>query len=581
MSTPDARRPVRRSLGEGGATNGQQHTDQPGSGRVVIGVDFGTESARALVVDAGDGRVRGSAVAAYRHGVIDERLPVADVRLGAEWALQHPGDWLESLATAVRGALTEAAVDPSTVAGIGLDFTACTVLPVRADGAPLMQDPALARAPHAWPKLWKHHASQPQATRVTEVAAERGEAWLARYGGRISSEWLLPKALQVLEDAPDVFAAADLIVEGGDWVVWQLTGRFARNACAAGYKGLWHKGESYPSDAYLTALHPGLAGFYATKGGGQDVVAPGTRVGTLTPAWATRLGLPASTPVGAALIDAHAGVLGSGATAPGALMLILGTSTCHLLLAEREQLVPGVAGVVEDGIVAGLFAYEAGQAAVGDSFAWFVETLIAPDIVEAAAAAGRSVHEELTERASGLRAGETGLIALDWWNGNRSTLVDAELSGLLVGATLGTRPEHIYRALIESTAFGTRVISDALSAGGVPVTRVVAGGGLTRNPLLLQIYADVLGLDVEVAGAAQASALGAAMLGAVAAGADGGGYATVEEAAVAMAPPPAATYRPQPDAQARYAELYAVYLALYDEFGRRNALMHRLRALRH
>jgi L-ribulokinase len=549
--------------------------------QVVIGVDFGTESARALVVDAADGRVRGSGVAAYRHGVIDERLPVAGERLGAEWALQHPGDWLDALASSVQTAIAEAGVDPATVAGLGLDFTACTVLPVRADGTPLMQDGALARAPHAWPKLWKHHASQPQATRVTQVAAQRGERWLSRYGGRISSEWLLPKALQVLEEAPDVFGAADLIVEGGDWVVWQLTGRFARNACAAGYKGLWHKRDGYPSDEYLTALHPGLTGFYATRGGGQDVVAPGTRVGTLTPAWASRLGLPQDTPVGAALIDAHAGVLGSGATAPGDLMLILGTSTCHLLLADREQLVPGVAGVVEDGIVAGLFAYEAGQAAVGDSFAWFVETLASSDVAGAAAAAGRSVHEELTDRASGLRPGESGLLALDWWNGNRSTLVDAELSGLLVGATLGTRPEHVYRALVESTAFGTRVISDALVAGGVPVTRVVAGGGLTRNPLLLQIYADVLGIDVEVAGAPQASALGAAMLGAVAAGAAGGGHATVETAAAAMAPPPAATYRPTPSARARYADLYALYVELYDLFGRQRPLMHRLRALRH
>jgi L-ribulokinase len=454
------------------------------------------------------------------------------------------------------------------------------VLPVRATGTPLMQDAVFAGEPHAWPKLWKHHASQLQATRVTDVAAGRREAWLARYGGRISSEWMLPKVLQVLDEAPAVFAAADRIVEGGDWVVWQMTGQFARNACAAGYKGLWHKREGYPSDAYLRALHPALDGFYASAGGGQPVVAPGTRIGTLTPAWAARLGLPPTTAVGAALIDAHAGVLGSGATSPGALMLILGTSTCHLVMAEHEQLVPGVAGVVEDGIVAGMFAYEAGQAAVGDSFAWFVETLASADIQREAATRGGSVHEVLTKRAAGLRPGETGLLALDWWNGNRSTLVDAELSGLLVGATLATRPEHIYRALIESTAFGTRVIADALRAGGVPVTRVVAGGGLTRNPLLMQVYADVLGMDIEVAGASQASALGAAMLGAVAAGADAGGYGSVEEAAAAMAPAPTERYQCDPAAHQRYDALYTLYCELYDTFGRQSDLMHRLRALR-
>ncbi len=548
---------------------------------LVVGIDFGTESARALVVDAADGRVLGTAVSTYRHGVIDERLPTTGAALGPEWALQHPGDWMDALAASVREALGASEAAASDVIGIGIDFTSCTVLPVRADGTPLMQVDALAGEPNAWPKLWKHHASQPQATRVTDVAAARDEAWLPRYGGRISSEWLLPKALQVLEESPDVFAAADLIVEGGDWVVWQLTGRFARNACAAGYKGLWHKREGYPSDAYLEALHPGLRGFYTSKGGGQAVVAPGARVGTLTPEWAARLGLREATAVGAALIDAHAGVLGSNATEPGALMAILGTSTCHLLIAERERLVPGIAGVVEDGIVAGAYAYEAGQAAVGDSFAWFVDALAPGDIQKEAAQRGVSAHDVLTERAMSLRPGETGLVALDWWNGNRSTLVDADLSGLLVGATLSTRPEHIYRALVEATAFGTRVIIDALRDGGVPVSRFVAGGGLTRNTLLLQIYADVLGLDIEVAGASQASALGAAMLGAVAAGPDAGGHASVEAAAAAMAPAPGGLYRCHADAHARYDGLYALYTELYDTFGRRSALMHRLRELRH
>ncbi len=546
----------------------------------VIGIDFGTESARAIVVDARDGRVLGSGVSAYTHGVIDDRLPSTGTALGAEWALQHPGDWLVSLESCVREALAAAAVAGADVIGLGIDFTACTVLPVRADGSPLMLDSAFAGEPHAWPKLWKHHASQPQATRVTDVAAARGEAWLPRYGGRISSEWMLPKALQVLEEAPTAFAAADLIVEGGDWVVWQLTGQFARNACAAGYKGLWHKREGYPSDAYLRALHPGLVGFYAGKGGGQAVVAPGARVGSLTASWAARLGLSPTTAVGAALIDAHAGVLGSGATTPGALMLILGTSTCHLVIAEHEQLVPGVAGVVEDGIVAGMFAYEAGQAAVGDSFAWFVDMLASADVQAEAERRQVSAHDVLSERAAGLRPGETGLIALDWWNGNRSTLVDAELSGLLVGATLATRPEHIYRALIESTAFGTRVIADALRDGGVPVTRVVAGGGLTRNRLLMQIYADVLGMEIEVAGASQASALGAAMLGAVAAGADAGGYRSIEDAAAAMAPAPTERYQCDTWAHGRYDALYALYGELYDTFGRKSELMHRLRRLR-
>lgn len=546
----------------------------------TLGIDFGTESARALVVETGSGRVVGSASAAYTHGVIDDRLPGTGERLGAEWALQHPGDWIEALTMAAREALAGSRVDVADVVGIGIDFTSCTVLPVLADGTALALTDAWRGRPNAWPKLWKHHASQPQATRVTELAAAMETSWLPRYGGRISSEWLLPKALQVLEETPEVFAAADLIVEGGDWVVWQLTGRFVRNACAAGYKGLWHKGEGYPADDYLQRLHPEMAGFYGTRGGGQEVVPAGARVGTLTSAWADRLGLSTNTAVGAAIVDAHAGVLGSGATGPGDLMLILGTSTCHLLLADREALVPGMAGVVEDGIVPGLFAYEAGQAAVGDIFGWFVDEMLPADIAREAEATGVSPHGVLEARAAALRAGESGLLVLDWWNGNRSTLVDAELSGLIVGATLSTRPEHLYRALIEATAFGTRVIVDALRAGGVPVGRVVAGGGLTRNRLLMQIYADVLGAPIEVAAASQASALGAAMLGAVAAGPPAGGHASIDAAAAAMAPAAVDTYTPSPDAVGTYGALFELYRELYDLFGRERRLMHRLRALR-
>lgn len=546
----------------------------------AIGIDFGTESARALLVETATGRVAGSATAAYAHGVIDQTLPGSSRSLGDEWALQHPLDWLEALTTAVRGAVTSSGVEAAEIVGIGIDFTACTVLPVTSDGTALATQESWAAQPHAWPKLWKHHASQPQATRVTDLAAATDAAWLPRYGGRISSEWMLPKALQVLEEAPDVFAASDLIVEGGDWVVWQLTGQFARNACAAGYKGLWHKRDGYPSDDYLRALHPAMEGFYATRGGGQPVVAAGAPVGQLTPAWAERLGLATQTVVGAAVIDAHAGVLGSAATRAGDLMLILGTSTCHLLLAEREVPVPGMAGLVEDGIVPGLFAYEAGQAAVGDIFGWFIDALLPADVRAEADAAGVSPHDVLERRAAALRPGASGLVALDWWNGNRSTLVDAELSGLLVGATLATRAEHVYRALIEATAFGTRVIVEALRASDVPVTRVVAGGGLTRNRLLMQIYADVLGQPIEVAAASHASALGAAMLGAVAAGTTHGGHASVADAAAAMAPAPLEVYQPDAAAHAVYGELFEIYQELYAHFGTGTRLMHRLRALR-
>lgn len=548
--------------------------------RYALGIDFGTESARAVLVDVNTGKVAATAVHAYAHGVIDKRLPGSNEPLPPDWALQNPIDWLTALEQTVPAVLAESGVPPESVVGLGLDFTACTVLPTTEDGTPLCASAPFERRPHAWPKLWKHHASQPQADRINALAAERGEPWLARYGGKISSEWLMPKALQILEEDPEVYAAATRIVEGADWVVWQLTGTLARNACAAGYKATWHKVDGYPSPQFLAALHPDLADLYRTRMVGP-VVPPGRRVGELTAEWAGRLGLVAGTPVAAPIIDAHAAVLGGGISGPGVMFMIMGTSTCHMLMAEKEMPVEGIAGVVEDGIAPGYFGYEAGQAAVGDIFAWFVEHSVPPAYHEEALRRGVSLHDVLAERAANLRPGGSGLLALDWWNGNRSTLVDAELSGLLVGYTLGTRAEDVYRALIEGTAFGTRVIIEAFTEQGLPVQSIVTGGGLTKNTLLMQVYADVTGREMAVVGSDQVSALGAAMLGAVAAGAARGGYDTVTEAVTRMAPPPARVYRPVPGHKSIYDALYAEYRRLYDYFGRgENEVMRALRRLR-
>ncbi len=545
-----------------------------------LGLDFGTESARAVLVDVSTGETVATAVHPYTDGVIDERLPGSNEPLPPDWALQNPADWLAALEATIPAVLAESGVPPESVVGLGLDFTACTVLPTTEDGTPLCALDAYRERPHAWAKLWKHHASQPQADRINALAAERGEPWLARYGGKISSEWLMPKALQILEEDPEVYAAAARIVEGADWVVWQLTGTLIRNACAAGYKATWHKRDGYPSPEFLAALHPDLADLYQTKMVGP-VVPPGQQVGGLTAKWAERLGLVAGTPVAAPIIDAHAAVLGGGISGPGVMFMIMGTSTCHMLMAEKEMPVEGIAGVVEDGIVPGYFGYEAGQAAVGDIFAWFVEHSVPPTYHEEARRRGVSLHDVLAEKAANLRPGGSGLLALDWWNGNRSTLVDAELSGLLVGYTLGTRPEDVYRALIEGTAFGTRVIIEAFAEQGLPVRSIVTGGGLTKNTLLMQIYADVTGREIAVAGSDQVSALGAAMLGAVAAGAARGGYDTLVEAVMHMAPPPARVYRPILEHRATYDALYAEYRRLYDYFGRgENRVMKVLRRLR-
>lgn len=534
--------------------------------RYVIGLDFGTTSARGLLVST-DGEIAATAVHEYRDGVIDEALPGSGIRLGPDWALQNPADWLAAIEAIVPQVLRQANVRPEQVVGIGVDFTSCTVLPTTDDGTPLCEMAPWRDVPHAWPKLWKHHAAQPQADRINRVAAERRERFLQRYGGRISSEWLLPKALSILEEAPEVYAAAAHIIEAGDWVVWHLTGQLWRNACAAGYKACWDKATGYPPPAFLAALDPRFGTLAADKLAGP-VAAPGMRAGTLTAAWAERLGLSPRMAVEVAMIDAHAGVLGMGVNAPRVLALIMGTSTCHMLLGHTGVPVEGISGVVEDGILPGLFGYEAGQAGVGDIFAWFVEHGIPAAYQAEANARGLGPHELLTEKAARLRPGESGLLALDWWNGCRTPLVDADLSGVILGYTLGTTPEAVYRALVEATAYGMRLVLDTFGNGGLSVDRLVATGGLTRNPLLMQIYADVTNREIQVAGTEQATALGAAMLGATAAGQAAGGYAHLADAVSSMAATPAATYRPDPQAAGTYAVLYGEYLRLVDWFGR-------------
>ncbi|MEN8097578.1 MAG: ribulokinase [Chloroflexota bacterium] len=548
--------------------------------RFALGLDFGTESARAVLVNVESGEVLSSAVHPYGDGVIDQTLPGSDQALPPDWALQNPADWLEVLDVVVPAVLNESGVSGEAVVGVGLDFTACTILPTTSSGAPLCSIPGHRRRPHAWAKLWKHHAAQAQADRVNDLALSRNEAWLARYGGKISSEWLIPKALQILEEAPDLYATSEFIIEGADWLVWQLTGNLARNTCAAGYKANWHKVDGYPSAKFLAAIHPDLVNLYRNKMKGT-MVAPGQKVGELIEAWSERLGLKAGTPVAAPIIDAHSAVLGGGVSGVGTMFMIMGTSTCHMLMAEDEISVEGIAGVVEDGIVPGLFGYEAGQAGAGDIFAWYLDHGVPPSYHQEAEAQGLSLHELLTEKASILHPGQSGLLALDWWNGNRSTLVDADLSGLLLGCTLGTRAEDIYRALIEATAFGTRIIIEAFTEQGVPVKNIVTGGSLTKNSMLMQIYADVTGREIAVTGTDQASALGAAMLGAVAARKDGGGHDSLVEATKQMAPPPTRIYRPILDNKEPYNTLYTEYCRLYDYFGRGgNNVMKDLRRLR-
>ncbi|MET8159125.1 ribulokinase [Sphaerisporangium sp. NPDC005289] len=536
----------------------------------VVGVDFGTLSGRAVVVRVDDGAELGAAVHEYADRVIEETLPGSGVRLGPDWALQSPRDWLDVLRVAVPKALAVAGISPGQVIGIGTDFTACTVLPATADGTPLSD--LLPDRPHAWPKLWKHHAAQPHADRINALAAERGEAWLPRYGGKISSEWQFAKGLQVLEEDPEVYGLAERWIEAADWIIWRLTGVETRNTCTAGYKGIYQDG-GYPSEEFLAALHPDFAGFTAKLGGEPSPL--GGLAGRLTAEAAELTKLPEGIAVAVGNVDAHVTAAAADAVRPGQMVAIMGTSTCHVMPSDQLAEVPGMCGVVRDGIVPGLWGYEAGQSGVGDIFAWFVETSVPASYTERAAELGVSVHEYLTSLAAAQNVGAHGLVALDWHNGNRSVLVDHNLSAVIAGQTLATRPEDVYRALIEATAFGARVIVETFEKSGVPVEEFVVAGGLLKNPFLMQVYADVLRRPLSVIGSDQGPALGSAIHAAVAAGA----YPDIAEAAAAMGKRTPAAYVPDDASADAYDRLYAEYRRLHDHFAD-GELLHRLRAIR-
>ncbi|QNK90212.1 ribulokinase [Sporosarcina sp. resist] len=549
--------------------------------KYAIGVDYGTQSGRAVLVSLENGREIADHVTSYRHGVIDGKLPGTDIELGYEWALQHPQDYLEVLENSIPAVLQQSRVNPDDIVGLGIDFTACTMLPIDDEGEPLSNNPALKNNPHSWLKLWKHHAAQDEANKLNTIAEQRGEAFLQRYGGKISSEWMIAKIWQILNEAPDIYEQTDRFVEATDWVTSKLTGNLVRNSCTAGYKSIWHKKDGYPSKEFFKALDPRLENLTDTKLRGE-VVSIGTKAGGLTAEMAKRIGLNAGMAVSVGNVDAHVSVPAMGVAEPGKLVMTMGTSICSLLLGEQEKEVEGMCGVVEDGIIPGFYGYEAGQSAVGDIFEWYVNQAVPEYVEQAAKEEGLNVHQWLEKKASNYQPGETGLLALDWWNGNRSTLVDTDLSGLLLGMTLQTKPEEIYRTLLEATAFGTRKIVDAFTNSGLAVNELYVCGGLPhKNKLLMQIYADVTNRVIKVADSFQTPALGAAMFGAVAAGTANGGFDSILDATKKMARIKDEVITPIPENVVVYDKIYQEYSILHEYFGRgENDVMKRLRAIR-
>ncbi len=550
------------------STTAKARQERSDASQCVIGLDFGTESLRALLVNTGTGEEVAEAAARYEHGVIGESLPESGVSLGRDWALQHPADYLKAIYEAIPLVLRKGQVDGVDVTGIGIDFTSCTVLPTTHDGTPLCFLEPLKSNPHSWVKLWKHHAAQPEADRINEVASERGECFLKYYGGRVSSEWALPKLLQILNEAPEVYRATARFIEAGDWVAWQLTGEESRNACAAGYKALWNSKDGYPGRDFLRALDPAFEGAVEDKLAGP-IRTPGEKAGNLRPEIARALGLSDEVAVASPIIDAHAGVLGCGVAGPDRMVMVMGTSSCQMVMTEEPHFFKGFAGMVQGGILPGYYGYEYGQSAVGDIFAWFVDNCVPYAYYQEATSRQVTLYELLEEKASRLSPGESGLVALDWHNGNRSILMDANLKGMVVGYTLKTKPEEVYRALVEATAFGARRIVEAHESGAKPIKEVFACGGLTGNRMLMGIYADILGKSVKVPSSSQPVALGAAILGALAAAADRGDYSEPAEVVERMALGASALYTPDRSNERAYEKLYARYKQYYDYFGAR------------
>lgn len=534
-----------------------------------IGLDYGSLSGRAVLIDIADGRQLCDCVMDYPHAVMSETLAASGAPLPADYALQDPQDYLDVLHHVVPGVIAQSGIDPADIVGIGVDFTCCTLLPVRSDGTPLCFDPKYRCEPHAYVKLWKHHAAQDYADRMSEVARQRGETWLERCGGKVSSEWMFPKIWQVLDERPDIYDDAAFFIEAGDWITWQLTGRQTRGYCYAAYKGHFViDGGGYPTEDFFAALDERLRHVVRDKLD-APMVFTGKSAGSVCRRAAEQLGLPEGAAVACPMPDAHTATMSLGLVHDGDMCAIMGTSSCYMLICDNDVSVPGICGVVRDGMTPGFYGYSAGLCCVGDHFAWVAQNVERADYLEEAAARGMSPLKLLIEKAAAQRPGEHGLMALNWFNGNRNILVDSSLSGMLLGMTLRTRPEDILRALIEATAYGTRKIIENYREHNVRVGRIVAAGGIARkDPFTMQTYADILNMDIEISTSTQAPALAGAIQAAAAAGEAGGGYATLDEAMQHMSAACDKVYHPISENVAVYDRLYAEYVKLHDYFGR-------------
>lgn len=537
--------------------------------RYAIGIDFGTLSARAVLIDIDHGVEVMSSVYGYQDAVIDEYLLNPEIKLLPDYALQNPMDYKDAVIALLKDIRLNSKVSAENIISIGVDFTACTVLPVDKDMIPLCMHENFSANPHAWVKLWKHHGAQDEADRINQIALKRNEKFLKRYGNTSSSEWMFAKVLETYRKAPEVYKETYEFVEAGDWVVWLLTGNDTSSTCMAGYKAFWSEDEGYPSAEYLEAVESGFSSVLEKLN--HNICTVGTRAGGLTKAMADATGLKMGTSVAVAMIDAHSAVPVFCTAKENSLLMAMGTSLCHMLISKQEVLIDGIGGVVKDGILPGYYGYEAGQPAVGDIYDWFITNFATDECYHEASERNISPFRVMDERASKLRSGQSGLLALDWWNGNRSMLNNSNLTGVILGFTLNTKQEELYRAIIEATAFGTRNVIESMENQGLRIEHIYACGGLSRKSrLVMQIFADVLGREIITTSVEQTTAFGAAMYGMVAAGSERGGFDTFEELSERFKPVIRERFIPDSEEHRVYDNLFSYYKRTADYFGKDN-----------
>lgn len=541
-----------------------------------IGIDYGTQSVRGVLVDVTTGEEKAVYSSQYENGVLDEKLPTGEA-LKKNWALQVPSDYINSLKDVINNIMDNSFINRDDVIGLGIDFTASTVVATDINLEPLCNDPKFKHNPNSYVKLWKHHAAQKYADEINNYAIKYNQDFLKRYGGKISSEWLFPKILQVIRESPEIYEETAYFVEAGDWLVSKLVGKLVRSTNTAGFKAIWHHETGYPDNNFLKKIDPYLDNILNTKLSGE-IKKVGERAGYLSEDYAELLNLSPNTAVAVNIIDAHAANAAVGAINEGDFVMALGTSTCQMLLSKEEKNVKGIAGYVKDGIIPGYFSYETGQAAVGDSFSWFIDNLVSQEIEKEAISKNVSTFKILEDRSSIIPVGENKLIALDWWNGSRSDLKDSNLSGLLVGLTLKTKPEDIFKALIESTAFGTKLIIQNYQLENLKVNKIFACGGLpSKNKLMIQIYSDVLNMPIYIASSDENTALGSAIYGALAAGKENYGYDHINEAVKFMSKIKDEAVTPNSENNQIYEQMFITYKRLHDIFGEEsNEIMYSL-----